>query len=185
MGKASTILDADWIKRAIARVAHEIVELNGGADQLVIVGLHTNGVFLARRITKTIGEVEGLEPPVGTMDITLYRDDVGIRPGGPHLPERQGTNIPFDITDKTVILVDDVLNTGRSIRAALDQLMDFGRAKKIQLAGLVDRGGRELPIRPDFVGRKVTIGEDENIRVRLVEQEGVGADEVLVVGKKT
>lgn len=183
MAEAKAILDANWIRRAINRIAQQIVELNGGADDLAIVGLHTHGVFIAERLAKAVNEQEGADVPVGTMDITLYRDDVGMRPGGPHLPARGGTSIPFDVTDKIVIVVDDVLNTGRSIRAALDQLMDLGRPRKIQLAGLIDRGGRELPIRPDFVGRKVTIRDDEVIRVRLAELDD--DDEVVVTGKGT
>ena len=181
MAEPTQILDADSIKRAINRIAQQIVELNGGAANLVIIGLHTHGVFIAQRLAAAIKDSEGCAVPVGTMDITLYRDDVGMREAGPRLPERGGTDIPFDITEKIVILVDDVLNTGRSIRAALDQLIDLGRPRKIQLAGLVDRGGRELPIRPDFVGRKVTIGDSENVRVRLEEQDGI--DEALVVPK--
>ena len=181
MAESKQILDAAWIKRAVNLIAHQIVEFNGGAQNLVIVGLHTNGVFLGRRLAAAIKHSQGPDVPVGTMDITLYRDDVGMRAAGPHLPIRQGTDVPFDITEKIVVLVDDVLNTGRSIRAALDQLMDLGRPRKIQLAGLVDRGGRELPIRPDFVGREVTIDDDENVNVRLTEVDG--ADEVIVVPK--
>jgi len=167
MATSRKVLDAEAIKRGIKRIAHQVVEANGGADALVVVGIHTQGVFIARRLADAINESEETDVPVGTMDITLYRDDVGIRAAGPALPARGGTDIPFDITDKVVVLVDDVLNTGRSIRAAMDQLMDLGRPKKIQLVGLVDRGGRELPIRPDFVGRKVTIADDETVSVRL------------------
>lgn len=181
MTETKPLLDADEIKRTITRIAQQILELNGGADDLVIVGLHTHGVFLADRLATAMRQLEAADVPVGTMDITLYRDDLGLRPKGPHLPTREGTNIPFDITDRIVILVDDVLHTGRSIRAALDQLMDLGRPRKIQLVGLIDRGGRELPIRPDFVGRKVTIADSETIRVRLTETDP--ADEVLVVPK--
>ncbi len=182
MAETRQLFDATWIGRAINRIAHQIVEQNEGAEGLVAVGLHTHGVFLARRIAATIEDEEGVEVPVGTMDITLYRDDVGIRSRGPHLPRREGTDIPFDISDRTVILVDDVLHTGRSIRAALDQLMDLGRPRKIQLAGLIDRGGRELPIRPDYVGRKVTIGDDENVRVMLTESDE--SDVVTVVPRE-
>jgi len=181
MAEPKPILDAAGITRAVNRIAHQIIEFNGGAHDLVIVGLHTNGVFLGRRLAAAIERSEGRDVPVGTMDITLYRDDVGMRAAGPHLPTREGTDIPFDITEKVVVLVDDVLNTGRSIRAALDQLMDLGRPRKIQLVGLVDRGGRELPIRPDFVGREVRVGDDENVSVRLTEVDG--ADEVIVVPK--
>ena len=182
MADSHTILDAGAIKRAIKRIAQQVVEANGGAADLVIVGLHTQGVFIAQRLATAIGECENVDVPLGTMDITLYRDDVGMRAAGPALPTRGGTDIPFDITDKTVVLVDDVLNTGRSIRAALDQLMDLGRPRKIQLAGLVDRGGRELPIRPDFVGREVTIADDENVSVRLDGPEG--EDEAVIIRKE-
>jgi pyrimidine operon attenuation protein/uracil phosphoribosyltransferase len=183
MTSPQPFLDAAWIKRAISRIAQEIVEWNHGPERLVIVGLQPNGVTLGRRIADVIREHEGAEVPVGSMDITLYRDDVGTRAGGPHLPSREGTRIPVDIHEKIVVLVDDVLNTGRSTRAALDHLMDLGRPQKIQLAGLIDRGGRELPIRPDFVGRKVTVGDDELVRVRLAERDE--ADEVVVVAKGT
>jgi len=181
MAGPKRLLDAAWIQRAINRIAQQILELNGGAEAVAIVGLHTHGVFIARRLAAVIEGLEGVKVPVGTMDITLYRDDVGLRAGGPRLPAPEGTQIPFDVTEKVVVLVDDVLNTGRSIRAALDQLMDLGRPHKIQLVGLVDRGGRELPIRPDFVGRKVTIHDDENVCVCLTEADG--ADEVVVVKK--
>ena len=181
MGTPKKIMDAADIGRAIRRIAQQVVEANGGAADLVIVGIHTQGVFIAERLAAAIGEAEGLAVPLGTMDITLYRDDVGMRAGGPALPHRAGTRIPFDITGKIVILVDDVLNTGRSIRAALDQLMDLGRPKKIQLVGLIDRGGRELPIRADFVGREVTIADDEAVRVRMAGAEG---DEEVVVAPK-
>ena len=182
MTQTREILDAESVKRAVIRIAQQIVEENGGGGNLVIVGLHTHGVFLAQRLAAAINQAEGTNVPVGTMDITLYRDDVGMRDGGPHLPTREGTRIPFDITDTIVVLVDDVLHTGRSIRAALDQLMDLGRPRKIQLAGLIDRGGRELPIRPDFVGRKVTVRDDESVRVRLSEHDRV--DTVEIVPKK-
>ena len=175
-------MDADSIKRAATRVAQQIVEFNGSAKNLVIVGLHTHGVYLANRLAALIKEAEGTKVPVGTMDITLYRDDIGIRERGPHLPVRQGTSITFDISDKIVVLVDDVLNTGRSIRAALDQLMDLGRPKKIQLVGLIDRGGRELPIRPDFVGKELAVEDNEVVRVHFAEQDGV--DEVVVERKR-
>ena len=181
MAESHRVLDPDAVKRAIKRIAQQIVESNGGAGDLVIVGLHTQGVFISQRLASAIGEFENVDVPLGTMDITLYRDDVGMRALGPALPVRGGTDIPFDITEKTVVLVDDVLNTGRSIRAALDQLMDLGRPEKIQLVGLVDRGGRELPIRPDFVGREVTIAGDENICVRL---EGAEEEDAVVIIRK-
>jgi len=182
MTQARDIMDADSVKRAINRMAQEIIEYNGGAEHLVIVGLYKNGVFLARRLADAIARTEHCPVPVGSMDITLYRDDIGLRADGPHLPDIQGTQISFDITDKIVILVDDVLNTGRSIRAALDQLMDLGRPRKIQLVGLVDRGGRELPIRPDFLGREISAAENEIVRVRLTEHDKL--DQVVIVPKK-
>ena len=182
MATSRKVLDAEAIKRAIKRIAHQVVEANGGADALVVVGIHTQGVFIARRLADAINQSEDADVPVGTMDITLYRDDVGIRASGPALPARGGTDIPFDITDKAVVLVDDVLNTGRSIRAAMDQLMDLGRPKKIQLVGLVDRGGRELPIRPDFVGREVTIADEETVSVRLDGPEE--EHEAVVIAKE-
>jgi pyrimidine operon attenuation protein/uracil phosphoribosyltransferase len=180
MAESHTILDAAAIKRAIKRIAQQVVEANGGVGELVIVGLHTQGVFIAQRLAAAIGEFEKVNVPLGTMDITLYRDDVGMRASGPALPVRGGTDIPFDITGKTVVLVDDVLHTGRSIRAALDQLMDLGRPRIIQLVGLVDRGGRELPIRPDFVAREVTIAADEDVSVRLDGPE----DEAVIIRKE-
>lgn len=180
MSNNKKIMDAETIRRAINRIAQEIVEWNSGAKDIVIVGLYTHGVYVGERLAATLKKSEGHDIPCGSMDITLYRDDVGMRTGGPHLPERKGTEIPFDITDKTVVLVDDVVATGRSIRAALDQLMDLGRPKKIQLVGLIDRGGRELPIRPDFVGREISLHEGEFVRVRLVEKDGI--DEVIVEG---
>lgn len=182
MGNPTNILDAESMKRAISRIAQQVLESNGGAENLVVVGLHTNGVFVARRIAAAVRLLEGADVPVGTMDITLYRDDVGMRKAGPRLPAREGTDIPFDITDKIVLLVDDVLHTGRSIRAALDQLMDLGRPKKIQLAGLIDRGGRELPIRADFVGRDISIRDDENVNVHMSDIDGT--DEVILVDKE-
>jgi len=172
MSELRQLFDADWIKRALSRMAQQIVEENGGAGDLVIVGLHTHGVFLAERLARAINQAENTSVPVGTMDITLYRDDLGMQGGTPHLPKREGTRIPFDIADRIVILVDDVLNTGRSTRAALDQLMDLGRPRKIQLAGLIDRGGRELPIAADFVGHRLVAEPDRRVQVRLKENDG-------------
>jgi len=182
MANPTKILDAESMKRAISRIAQQVLESNGGAESLVVVGLHTHGVFIARRIAAAIRHLEGADVPVGTMDITFYRDDVGMREAGPRLPTREGTDIPFDITDRIVVLVDDVLHTGRSIRAALEQLMELGRPRKIQLAGLIDRGGRELPIRADFIGREISIRDDENVSVRMSDIDGT--DEVLLVDKE-
>lgn len=168
------LLTADDIRRALTRIAHEVVERNRGVEGLVFVGLLTRGVPLARRLAERIREFEGAAVPVGALDITLYRDDLSARPQ----PVVRGTDIPVDLTDKRVILVDDVLFTGRSIRAALDAVMDLGRPQSVQLAVLVDRGHRELPVRPDYVGKNVPSSRTEDIQVRL--QEVDGKDEVVL-----
>ncbi|TAK34666.1 MAG: bifunctional pyr operon transcriptional regulator/uracil phosphoribosyltransferase PyrR [Chloroflexota bacterium] len=163
------------IQRALTRIAHEIVEHNGGADSLLLVGLATRGVPMASRIAGKLEELEDVPIPVGQVDIALYRDDLYLR--GPQTVVKR-TDIPVDITDKRVVLVDDVLFTGRSIRAALDALMDYGRPRNIQLAVLVDRGHRELPIRADYVGKNVPTSLQEDVRVRLSEVDG--RDEVAI-----
>src|SRR5687768_10946840 len=162
------VLDATALDRALTRIAHEILEKNGGAKNLTFVGLRTRGVTLAQRLMAKIAAIDGASPPVGTLDITLYRDDLGMR-GAPVI---RGTDIPFSIKDKTVILVDDVLFTGRTIRAALDALIDLGRPRMIQLAILVDRGHRELPIRPDYIGKNLPTSRREAVAVRLTEHDG-------------
>ena len=162
--------------RALARIAHEIVERNKGAEGLVFVGMRTRGVPLARRIAETIEDFEGTPIPVGMLDIGLYRDD--ISPSELGSTTESHTDIPTSITDRRVILVDDVLYTGRSIRAAMDALMDLGRPKSIQLAVLIDRGHRELPIRADYVGKNVPSSVDEEIQVQLMETDGV--DRVVI-----
>jgi len=162
------VLDATALDRALTRIAHEILEKNGGAKNLTFVGLRTRGVTLAQRLMAKITAIDGAAPPVGTLDITLYRDDLGMR-GAPVI---RGTDIPFSIKDKTVILVDDVLFTGRTIRAALDALIDLGRPQMIQLAILVDRGHRELPIRPDYIGKNLPTSRRESVAVRLMEHDG-------------
>jgi pyrimidine operon attenuation protein/uracil phosphoribosyltransferase len=169
------LLGVDDIRRAIARLAHEVVERNAGVNSLVLVGLRTRGIPLARRLQLRIKEFEGEEVPLGELDITLYRDDVHQRAPRALLP----TSIPVDIADKTVVLVDDVLYTGRTIRAALDALIDLGRPRAIQLVCLVDRGHRELPIRPDYVGKNVPTSRHEKVAVRLEEIDGV--DEVVLI----
>ena len=172
----AAILDAEQMKRALRRIAHEIVEKNGGSENLVIVGIQRRGVQLAERIAAAIESFESTKVPFGTLDITLYRDDLTTL--GPQ-PRVGHTAIPVDITDKNLILVDDVLYTGRTVRAALDELMmDFGRAHSIQLAVLVDRGHRELPIRADYVGKNVPTSKKEIIKVQVVEIDGT--DQVLV-----
>ncbi len=158
------------------RVAHEIVEQNRGTDALVLVGMRTRGVPLAQRIAVAIAGFEGVEIPVGALDIGLYRDDIRYRGIKPSI---KPSDIPTDIADKNVVLVDDVLFTGRTVRAALDELIDYGRPKRIRLAVLVDRGHRELPIRADYVGKNVPTALDEEVQLRLTETDG--RDEVTIV----
>ena len=162
------VLDDAALDRALTRIAHEILERNGGAKDLAFVGLHTRGVTLAQRLAAKIAGIDGAAVPVGTLDITLYRDDLDMR-GAPVV---RGTDIPFSIKKKTVVLVDDVLFTGRTIRAALDALIDLGRPMMIQLAILIDRGHRELPIRPDYIGKNLPTSKRETVAVRLREHDG-------------
>ena len=156
-------MDADDVRRAIWRMAHEILERNHGVEDLVLVGLQTGGVGMAEAFAEAMGEIDGHTPPLGTLDVALYRDDIGIRPV---LPEAV-TDIPVDLDGAIVVLVDDVLFTGRTIRAALDAVVDFGRPKVVQLAVMVDRGHRELPIRPDFVGKNLPTRRDELVDVTM------------------
>jgi pyrimidine operon attenuation protein/uracil phosphoribosyltransferase len=169
------LLDEGDVKRAVTRIAHEILERNRGASKLVLVGIAARGDDLARRLAAEISRIEGVEIPVGTLDISFYRDDIGMRAEAPEVHE---TRVDFDITGARVVLVDDVLFTGRTIRAALDALVDFGRPTAIQLAVLVDRGHRELPIRADYVGKNLPTRRDEDVQVRLAEVDG--EDAVLV-----
>ena len=169
------ILSADEIRRALVRIAHEIVEKHGGTDQLALVGVQRRGVPLAYRISSSIADHERVTVPVGAVDITFYRDDLSMVA---HQPVVKGTDLPFDPTGLTVVLVDDVLYTGRTVRAAMDALMDFGRPRAIRLAVLVDRGHRELPIRADHVGKNVPTSREEVIKVRLREVDGM--DEVVI-----
>jgi pyrimidine operon attenuation protein/uracil phosphoribosyltransferase len=172
---AARLMDEAEVRRAVTRIGHEIIERNKGAEALVLVGIAARGDDLARRLAAEIGRIEGRTVPVGSLDITFYRDDIGIRAEAPEVHE---TKIDFDINGWTVVLVDDVLFTGRTIRSALDALVDFGRPTAIQLAVLVDRGHRELPIRADFVGKNVPTRRDEDVRVILREVDG--EDAVLV-----
>jgi pyrimidine operon attenuation protein/uracil phosphoribosyltransferase len=166
------IIDEPGFERTITRLAHEILEKNHGAGNIVIVGIRTRGEFIARRIASTIEQVEGVTLQIGTLDITLYRDDLL---GKLEQPQLKGTDILFDIAGKDVVLIDDVLYTGRTIRAALDELIDLGRPKTIQLAVLVDRGHRQLPIRADYVGKNVPTSSSESIRVHVKEVDGEDA----------
>ena len=173
-------MDADRMSRTLTRIAHEILERNRGIEELGLVGIRTRGVPLARRLARAIAEIHGHEVPTGALDITLYRDDLMRHAVGPQ-PVVRSTEIPFSIDDKKILLVDDVLYTGRTIRAALDALIDFGRPKAIQLVVMVDRGHRELPIKADYVGKNVPTSRQESVQVQLRELDGV--DEVLLQGK--
>ena len=168
------LMSQDEIHRALSRIAHEVLERNRGVDDLVLVGMHTRGVPLARRLADRIGRFEGRDVPVGALDIQLYRDDLPVR----GLVSNPRTDIPVPIADAKVVLVDDVLFTGRSIRAAMDALMDLGRPRLIQLAVLVDRGHRELPIRADYAGKNVPTSTGERVEVRLAEIDG---DDAVVI----
>ena len=175
-----TVLDARDISRALSRIAHEILERNKGAQDLVILGIPTGGVPLAHRIAERIASVESVDVPVGSLDVTMYRDDLRMRPARALLP----TDIPPDgIDDKVVVLVDDVLYSGRTIRAALDAMNDVGRPRAVRLAVLVDRGHRDLPIRADFVGKNLPTSIAETVTVRLAEIEG--SDEVTITARAT
>jgi pyrimidine operon attenuation protein/uracil phosphoribosyltransferase len=170
-------MDADRIARTLTRIAHEIVERNKGVEGVSLVGIRTRGVPLARRVARTLKEITHDDVATGALDITLYRDDLMRHAVGPQ-PLLRRTEIPFSIDDRKIILVDDVLYTGRTIRAALDALIDFGRPKAIQLICLVDRGHRELPIKADYVGKNLPTSLSESVQVRLQEIDGV--DEVIV-----
>lgn len=173
--KKNVIMDADAMRRAIVRISHEIIEKNKGVDNVILVGIRTRGVPIAERIAQTIESIENVKLPVGMLDITLYRDDLSTLAYNPIV---HGTELDMDLKDKTIVLVDDVLYTGRTIRAALDALIDMGRPKTIQLAVLIDRGHRELPIRADFAGKNVPTSRKEAVNVFLAEEDGV--DEVAI-----
>ncbi len=165
------VMEADRVARALTRIAHEIVERNRGVEHLALVGIRTRGVPIAKRIARSLREISGEEVPTGALDITLYRDDLMRQPVGPQ-PVVRRTEIPFSIDDKRILLVDDVLYTGRTIRAALDALIDFGRPQSIQLIVLVDRGHRELPIKADYVGKNLPTSLSQSVRVHLTEVDG-------------
>jgi pyrimidine operon attenuation protein/uracil phosphoribosyltransferase len=170
-----SMMDSDQIRRTIARLGREIVERHGGTDRLVLVGIQRRGVVLAQRLADSIAEAHEVRPPVGALDISLYRDDLSELATYPIV---RPTQLSFDITDQTVVLIDDVLFTGRTVRAAMDELIDFGRPRAIRLAVLVDRGHRELPIRADHVGRNLPTARAERVYVHLDEIDGV--DEVVL-----
>ncbi|NGM16702.1 bifunctional pyr operon transcriptional regulator/uracil phosphoribosyltransferase PyrR [Xiamenia xianingshaonis] len=181
-GTVKTVcMDADEIERSLTRIAHQILEYNHGAGNIALVGIVTRGDLLAKRLVEKIAEIEGVDVPLGRLDISFYRDDFAT-----HLaPEVHSTDILFDLDGKVVVLVDDVLYTGRTIRAALDALMDIGRPAAVQLAVLVDRGHRELPIRADYVGKNVPSSSDENVRLFLEEVDGVSEVEILEMAPGT
>ena len=172
-------MEPDDVRRALTRIAHEILERDKGAADVVLVGIADRGDDLARRLADEVRRIEGPVVPVGVLDITFYRDDIGMRADAPEVHE---TRIPVDVSGKVVVLVDDVLFTGRTIRSAMDALMDLGRPRKIQLAVLVDRGHRELPIRADFVGKNVPTGRADDVRVLVAELDG--EDAVVVEGAR-
>lgn len=173
----SKVLDKEGISRTLKRMAHEIVEQNKGIEGLVVIGIKTRGAYLAEQLAAKLKEIEKSDVPVGALDITLYRDDLTEISAQPVV---HSTDIDFDITGKKIILVDDVLFTGRTVRCALDELIDFGRPANIQLAVLIDRGHRELPIRPDYVGKNIPTSLKETVEVRLKELDDI--DEVVVLG---
>ena len=175
----SRILDAEGIRRTIQRISHEIAEKNQGAEDLVLIGILTRGAYIAERIARNLEKIEKKQIPVGALDITLYRDDLTEIAEQPVL---RSTDIEFDITGKKIVLVDDVLYTGRTVRCALDELIDFGRPGNIQLAVLIDRGHRELPVRPDYVGKNVPTSKEESVEVRLRETDD--SEEVLMLDGK-
>ena len=178
MSTPSQIMDRDTVHRSLMRIAHEILEKNKGLDGLCLVGIRTRGAILAQRIADCIKQIEGKSVPLGVLDITLYRDDLTLVAQQPVVHE---TLLDFDISDKKIVLVDDVLYTGRTIRAALDALIDFGRPSSIQLAVLIDRGHRELPIRADYVGKNIPTALSQNVKVIFKESDDK-TDEVVVLG---
>jgi pyrimidine operon attenuation protein/uracil phosphoribosyltransferase len=171
-----TVMNEDEVRRALVRIAHEVLESNGGGDGLIFIGIHTRGVPLAQRISAEIKNFEGVDIPVGSLDIGLHRDDLPYLQAQPVI---RPSDIPTDITGKNVILIDDVLFTGRSVRAAMDALVDFGRPRRILLAVLIDRGHRELPIKANFVGKNIPSSKYERIQLRLKETDG--KDEVVII----
>jgi pyrimidine operon attenuation protein / uracil phosphoribosyltransferase len=173
----TVVMDADRIGRTLARIAHEIVERNKGVEHIALVGVRTRGVHIARRIARSLKDITGDEVATGALDITLYRDDLMRQAVGPQ-PLVRRTEIPFSIDNRKLLLVDDVLYTGRTVRAALDALIDFGRPSAIQLVVLVDRGHRELPIKADYVGKNLPTSPEQSVQVRLLESDG--QDEVVL-----
>ncbi|MBY6271348.1 MAG: bifunctional pyr operon transcriptional regulator/uracil phosphoribosyltransferase PyrR [Bacillaceae bacterium] len=172
MKKKAVVMDAPAIRRALRRIAHEIIEKNKGVDDIVLIGIRTRGIYIARRLSEAIAQIEGTSVPIGELDITLYRDDLTIKTTDKE-PEVKGSAVPFSVEKKRVILADDVLYTGRTVRAAMDAVIDLGRPERIQLAVLIDRGHRELPIRADYVGKNIPTSRAEKIVVEMEEYDGV------------
>jgi pyrimidine operon attenuation protein/uracil phosphoribosyltransferase len=177
MSSQKTVLGHDDLRSALVRIAHEIVEQNEDGDGVALVGIHTRGAILSKRLHALVGELSGSEIPLGDLDISFYRDDVGRR-SEQAAPIVHSTHLDFDLSGRTVVLVDDVLYTGRTVRAAIDALFDYGRPERVQLAVLVDRGHRQLPIRPDYVGKNLPTAPGERVNVRLEESDG--RDEVAI-----
>ncbi len=177
MTAATVVLDRDDMRRTLVRIAHEIVEKNPDG-QIAIVGIHRRGAHLAHRVHALTGELVDLAIPLGSVDIAFYRDDLSLRGDGPGAPVVHATELDFAVQGRTVVIVDDVLYTGRTVRAAIDEIFDFGRPDRVQLAVLVDRGHRELPIRPDYVGKNIPTSQDQRVNVRV--QEVDGTDEVTI-----
>ena len=173
------MLERDELRRTLVRIAHEIAEKNPGPEGLALVGIHTRGAVLAKRLHALVGEHSGFEVPLGDIDISFYRDDVGGRDPDAQ-PQVHASHLDFDLSGRTIVLVDDVLFTGRTVRAAIDALFDYGRPARVQLAVLCDRGHRELPIRPDYVGKNLPTGTDERVEVCLLEEDGL--DAVVLLG---
>ncbi len=171
------VLEHDDLRRTLRRIAHEIAEKNPDSERLAVVGIHTRGAVLARRLHTFLGELTGSELPIGDLDISFYRDDVAAKEPAAQ-PVVHSSHVDFDLSDRTVILVDDVLFTGRTVRAAIDALFDYGRPQRVQLAVLCDRGHRELPFRPDYVGKNLPTAREERVNVRLEEIDGI--DEVTI-----
>ena len=175
----NVVLDRDDLRRTLVRIAHEVIEKNPGAEDLAIVGIHTRGAVLARRLHALVGELSGSELPLGDLDISFYRDDAAGREPGAQ-PVVHASHLDFDLEHRTIVLVDDVLFTGRTVRAAIEALFDYGRPERVQLAVLADRGHRELPIRPDYVGKNLPTAREERVYVRVEEVDEV--DEVTITG---
>jgi pyrimidine operon attenuation protein / uracil phosphoribosyltransferase len=180
MGTEKVVLDADGVRRALMRIAHEIVEKNSQGESPALVGIHRRGAPLAGRLQRIVGELLGEEVPLGDLDITFYRDDVATRPEAPIV---NASNLDFGIDGRTVIVVDDVLFTGRTVRAAIEALFDYGRPSRVQLAVLADRGHRELPIRPDYVGKNLPTARSERVNVRVAELDGIDQIAIAIPGR--